>query len=223
MMNVLLRSTVFAVGVSQALSPLRVGDVAQQLSAQDVVDIERAGSAAGSPPWLLVSVRGQIVGLQSVAMYLAPEAATNELRRGRMVELVRVSLQANIASTTRLTPGVWTVKGTGNYAQVRVADRDFDRIEDDRDVNRPFQVEGKFDDVELVSLVRFLRSSPMGPTPDARTATGPVHGEWPIERLVRQSTSVDIDLIAGRLEWERVRLHRQGPDWVILSIGRVFA
>jgi hypothetical protein len=187
MTNVLLRSTVFAVGVLQALSPLRVGDVAQQLSAQDVVDIERAGSAAESPPWLLVGVRGQIVGLQSVAMYLPP------------------------------------LKGTGNYAQVGVADRDFDRIEDDRDVNRPFQVEGKFDDVELVSLVRFLRSSPMGPTPDARTATGPVHGEWPIERLVRQSTSVDIDLIAGRLEWERVRLRQQGPDWVILSIGRVVA
>lgn len=49
MMTVLLRSTVFAVGLSQALTPLRVGDVAQQLSTQDVVDIERAVSAAGSP------------------------------------------------------------------------------------------------------------------------------------------------------------------------------
>lgn len=89
-MSVLLRSTVFAVGLSQALTPLRVGDVAQQLSTQDVVDIERAVSAAGSSAWLLVGVRGQIVGLQSVAMYLPPETATNELRRGRMIELVRV-------------------------------------------------------------------------------------------------------------------------------------
>ena len=223
MMNVLLRSTVFAVGVSQALTPLRVGDVAQQLSTQDVVDIESAGSAVGSSPWLFVGVRGQVVSLQSVAMYLPPETATSELRRGRMIELVRVLPQADIASMMQLTPGVWTVKGTDNYAQVRVADRDFDRIEDDRDVNRPFQVVGKFDDVELVSLVRFLRSSPIGPTPDARTATGPVHGEWPIQQLVRQSTSIDIDFMAGHLAWERVRLRQQGPDWVILSIGRVFA
>lgn len=222
-MTVLLRSTVFAVGLSQALTPLRVGDVAQQLSTQDVVDIERAVSAAGSPPWLLVGVRGQIVGLESAAMYLPPETATNELRRGRMVELVRVLPQADIASMVQLTPNVWTVRGTDNYAQVRVADWDFDRIEDDRDVNRPFQVVGEFHDVEVVSLVRFLRSNPIGPTPDARTATGPVHGEWPIQRLVRQSTSIDIDLIAGHFAWERVRVRQQGPDWVIVSIGRIFA
>jgi hypothetical protein len=56
-----------------------------------------------------------------------------------------------------------------------------------------------------------------------RPPTGTVHGDWPIQQLVRQSTSIDIDPSAPeRLSWELVRLRQQGPNWVILSIARVF-
>ena len=75
---------------------------------------------------------------EHVEAYLAPTTTTPELRRGTVVS----------GQLTR------------SYAQVAIPGRSFDQIDDEQDINRPFQVIGNFDDAELVSLVQLLRSNP---------------------------------------------------------------
>jgi hypothetical protein len=218
--------------VFQATAPalVRLGDVARQLSEQDVADIERAVAPGGARPWLLNGPHGQVTDLQFIEAYLPPETATTELRRGSVISVVRGSASALAMigirpASPEATRQTWTVTGTFSYAQVAIADRDFDHVRGDEDVNRPFRVSGSFGDVELVSLVWFVRSSPSGPTPDARTTSGSVHGDWPIVTVIRQTDSIDVRLRrpGQDLSWESVKLRPLGPGWVVISISRVFA
>jgi hypothetical protein len=209
-----------AAAFSQATAPtpIRLGEVARQLSVQEIANIEGL-LPPGGKPWLLI---GEGLGfmsapVHSVEAYLPPETTTRELRRG-----VVIPLQRRIVTT----PEAWSVVNsasrpratTGRYAQVAVEGRTFDQIQGDQDSNRPFWVDGRFEDSELVSIVAFIRSSPV-PASGQRPITA-----GPIITLTRQSDdSVAIMTRLGAHESQRVILRKQGQSWVIAQVSVISA
>ena len=105
--------------------------------------------------------------------------------------------------------------GSGTYAQVAIPGREFDQIEGDQDINRPFHVIGNFDDTELVGLVRFLRSNP--PTIGGESnAIRP----WPILSIYRKGDgSVEILLRETNMKGQRITVRQTDHDWAIIRVG----
>jgi hypothetical protein len=130
---------------------LRTGDVARQLTDQELAALELV-LPSGATPWLLDGDPTQAPGIQSILAYLSPTTATSTLRRGTVITVTRRTLPLPLTA--------WAVERSWSYAQVAIPGRQFDKIEGDQDINRPFVVIGDFDDTELVSLVGFLRSNP---------------------------------------------------------------
>jgi hypothetical protein len=187
----------------------RTGDVARQLTEQDLAAIEMV-LPSGSIPWLLNGDHGNAAGLEYVEAYLPPTSTTlisarsPLLRRGMVVTVIR--------RTKPLTE--WTAQETRSYAQVAIPRRGtLDQIEGDQDPNRPFPVIGRFNDEELVTLVQFLRSDP--PT------RGPDHVQsWPILLVVRQADdSVRVWLRGTATSGQFITLRQSGRDWVIVAVG----
>ena len=191
--------------------PLRTGDVARKLSQEDVAAIERT-LPSGEKPWLLNGERGQVVLSEYIEAYLSTTATTPALRRGMVVSVMR-----------RIRPAVgeWSLSRTESYAQVAIPGRSFDDIQGDQDINRPFRVIGRFDDDELIRLVRFLRSDPPYRGRSDAPYRGPGHIEpWPILSVQRKDDdSVDVTLRGGNLRGQQVTLRQSGQDWVIVSVG----
>ena len=187
--------------------PLRTGDVARHLSEEDVPAIERI-LPSGEKPWLLNGDHGNIDGgLQYIEAYLPPTSTTPLLRRGTVITVKRRTL-----SPFSLTITDWTVAETHSYAQVAIAGRSFDEIEGDQDINRPFGVNSRFDDDELVRLVHFLRSDP------------PLRGDahivpWPILLIVRNDDdSVQVMSRGGDGHGQLIKLRQVGQDWMIVIV-----
>ena len=205
---------------------IRIGDVARQLSDQDIAEIERVASTGGRKPWLLNGPRGQIADLRSVEVYLAPDKSTPELRRGAVIDLVTGSVGALAASGIRPAGGAtansWTAMRTEAYCQVAIPGRGYNQVEADGDINRPFRIVGQFDDAELVGLVRFVRSSPPGPVGASRSTRRAVHGDWPVTAVVRQQDSIQVRIRSDDFSSELVTLRRQESGWLVTKIETVF-
>jgi hypothetical protein len=190
-------------------TPLRLGDLARALSEQDLANIERA-LPAGDKPWLLIGDRGQGGSkIQFIEAYMPPETTSPEMRRGRMIRLIR-----RVSDSP--TPESWTINNnfqqgqgmSGTYAQVVVAGRGFEQIQSDQDINRPFFVTGRFDDAELFSLVTFLR---------------PNSGD-PIQYVVRQSDDAVAVGIRETSTTSRVlTIRKQGQGWIIVGTAHGMA
>jgi hypothetical protein len=95
---------------------------------------------------------------------------------------------------------------------VAIPGRQFDNIEGDQDINRPFFVIGTFDDTELVSLVSFLRSDPL-------TAEGEV-SHWPI-LLIQREVDDSVEVRTRRAAWDGqvITLRQTGSEWAIIQVG----
>ena len=201
-----------------AIAQIRLGDVARQLSEQDVASLERLLPANGKP-WLLIAEGlGAMSGpFHSVEAYLPPETTTRELRRG-----VVIPLQRRIAPT----PEAWSLvnaapsarQTTGRYAQVAVEGRNFDQIQSDQDINRPFWVDGRLDDSELVSIVAFIRNQPLQTLfafpPVTPLRAGPIH------TIAREAADfVTVWTRLGTQESQVVTLRKQGQSWVITQVS----
>jgi hypothetical protein len=180
---------------------IRTGDVARQLTEQDVEALELV-LPAGAKPWLLNGDHVQVGNLQVVDAYLPPTTATPTLRRGQIIGVSR-----QIFPTTE-----WITGAAQSYAQVAIPGRNFDQIAGDQDINRPFRVVGRFDDTELVRLIVFLRSTP-------RRGTDAIQS-WPILSVNRRADdSVEIRLRGAPLQGQKIRLRQAGQDWVIVSVA----
>jgi hypothetical protein len=193
------------VSVSQSSStPIRTGDVSRRLTEQDVATLELV-LPSGAKPWLLNGDPAQLPGFENIQAYLSPTTATSTLRRGPVVFLTR-----------RISPiAEWAVGGSGTYAQVAIPGRQFDQIEGDQDINRPFHVIGNFDDTELVGLVRFLRSNP--PTIGGESnAIRP----WPIISINRKGDgSVEIRNRGEVNKGQWITVRQTQHDWAIIRVG----
>ena len=193
------------VSVSQSSSTtIRTGDVSRRLTQQDVAALELA-LPSGAKPWLLNGDPAQFAGLENIQAYLSPTTATSTLRRGPVIFVTR-----SISPITE-----WAVEGSGTYAQVAIPGREFDQIEGDQDINRPFHVIGNFDDTELVGLVRFVRSNP--PTIGGESnAIRP----WPILSINRKGDgSVEIRLRETNWKGQEITVRQTDHDWAIIRVG----
>jgi hypothetical protein len=99
---------------------------------------------------------------------------------------------------------------------VAIPEREFDQIEGDQDINRPFQVIDNFDDAELSGLVTFLRSNP--PTIGSKSnAVQP----WPILSITRNADeSVAVALRGVVLNGQSITVRQTERGWTIIRIGR---
>jgi hypothetical protein len=202
---VLLLFVLLFVSVSQSsLTTIRTGDVSRQLTEQDVAALERV-LPSGAKPWLLNGDPAQIADSEFIQAYLSPTTATSTLRRGPVITVMR-----------RISPLTeWAVQGSGTYAQVAIPGREFDQIEGDDDINRPFQVFGNFDDTELVGLVRFLRSNPP-------TIGGEINAIrlWPILFINRKANgSVKVLLRGAIMQGQSITVRQTDHDWAIIRVG----
>ena len=205
--------------------PPRIGDIARRLTDQDVADISNLATTPAQKPWLLIGPRGQISDLEVIEAYWTAGPSSAELRRGPVSTVARGSAKALVAAGIKPTLSVergWMLISVSSYAQVAVRGRAFDDIRSDRDINRPFIVAGTFTDDEVMSLVRFLRSGPVGPSSNRDTPQNAVHGDWPVLRVSRSNSSVDARLRGDDFKEQEVKLRPQGTGWVILSVNTVF-
>src|SRR5262245_47833048 len=145
--------------------------------------------------------------MQYAQAFLPATVSTPALRRGTVITVER-----------RKPLDAWVAQRAESYAQVAIPGRNFDQIEGDQDINRPFRVIGRFDDTELVQLVELLRSNPpirgVGPGPHAIQS-------WPILSIDRKfmGDTVEVLLRGGVMQGQYITLRQAGQDWVIVSAG----
>ena len=209
MLNIAFELVLLAAWLAQSGTAvtLRTGDVARQLTEQDIAALEMV-LPSGAKPWLLDGDRSIRPNTQYIEAYLSPITATSTLRRGSVIAVTR-----QIAPRTE-----WTAEWSVSYAQVAIPGRNFDQIEGDQDINRPFRVIGRFDDSELVQLVEFLRSNP--PTPGFGPGPNAIQS-WPILSIDRKfmGDTVEVLLRGAVMQGQYIRLRQAGQDWVIVSAG----
>jgi hypothetical protein len=189
---------------SAATMPLRTGEVARQLTEQDLAALEMV-LPAGEKPWLLNGDRPQYGAGQYIEAFLPPTVSTLALRRGIGISVERRNAR-NIFERPEPSDA-WVVKRSEWYAQVAITGRSFDQIQGDQDINRPFRVIGRFDDSELVGAVQSLRSDP-------------VPMAWPILSMVRETDdSVKVMLRRTAFDGQIVVLRQAGQDWIVTPVG----
>ncbi len=185
-----------------------IGAVGLQLSDQDVAGLQSV-LPGGATPWLLIGEPNQLSStLQIIQAYLPPTVTRSDFRRGQV---------ASVRRRTTPTPEAWTISsvpsgGTETWAQVAIAGRKFDQILDDQDINRPFRVMGTIDDADLVSLVKFLRTTSSSAS---REAVQP----WPIHTVDARASQVVVMLRKTAMSGQRVTIQKQGQTWIVISAG----
>ena len=200
----------------------RLGSVGQRLTDAQVAELEQIAATAGSKPWLLVGDEAFTPPPTSwfVDIYLAPEVATDQLRRGR----IQTAISEGNPSGADRKP--WRLYGSASWAQVAVRGRAFEEIAGDQDINRAFRVSGSFADDEIVSLIAFIRTSPKsssppsasGPTAIARIFTD-VEGSWPVGRIRRTSNvTVEVLLLKSQHDGQTVSVSRVDGSWVVTHL-----
>ncbi len=183
--------------------PLRTGDLARQLTEQDIAALELV-LPPGSTPWLLNGDRAQFGNTQFIQAFLPATVSTLALLRGSVISVQR-----------QKPSDAWVVQRTESYAQVAVAGRNFDQIQGDQDINRPFRIIGSFDDSELVRLVEDLRSDT---TADERYL-GAIH-TWPILSVVRKAEdSVEVMLRGAAMQGLVIMQRQTGQGWMVVVVG----
>jgi hypothetical protein len=206
-LNIVFQFVVLWASVAQSsTTTLRTGDVARQLTEQDIAALELV-LPSGRKLWFLNGDPAQMPKSQLIQAFLFPITATPLSRRGLVFWIKR-----GIDPITE-----WTAEAAESYAQVAIPGRDFDQIEGDQDINRPFRVVGNFSDSELVRLVDVLRSNP--PT-RGRGANAIAIQPWPIlsvERRANDSVKVMLREAVGR--GQGITLRQAGQDWIIVEVG----
>ena len=98
-------------------TPLRTGDVARQLTEQDIAALGLV-LPPGGRPWLLNRDRAQVPNAQFIQAFLPATIVTPALRRGAVISLER-----------RVPAAAWVTQRAESYAQVAIAGRNFARPE----------------------------------------------------------------------------------------------
>jgi hypothetical protein len=204
-------------------APTRLGDVARQFADADMAGISRAAADLGSAPWLVAADPSQLAGQTNVVVFLSPQTTTPRMRRGMGLNLERRKLEAVTPAASQRLPAAndWIMRGTVNWAQVKVGDREFTAIEGDQDLNRPFIVRGRFSTAELLGIVSLIRTSPPAPA-DAPAADPAVRGEWPIESMSREVDGFDVRLRRDYQSWQRVLVRADGDTFTVASASMLY-
>jgi hypothetical protein len=173
---------------SPSRPPYRVGPSGDRLNEADLAELARVAQELGETRWVVVG-RGTPFQKEPewlVDVYFAPSVRTARVRRGRAM-----SLKAPLPAWEAFdAPKTWSRVELFDWAQVPIANRPADEVIGNRDLNRPFRIEGTISDATLVSALAAIRHSPLLPplrdwrpgqpiTPLALQ----VQGAWPIARV----------------------------------------
>jgi hypothetical protein len=195
----------------QSVPTLGEPDVVARLNGTDIALIKERANDSCPTLWLVQAFRSQMADSQYVAAYCAAAPAQHGavfLRRGSYV------------GVSKRPASPWAVSATGQYAQVTDTGKP-DHLSGVRDIRRPFRVSGVFTDVELVSLVAYVRSSPPGPRPLGKRDER-VEGGWPLNGVWKKDDgSVDVGLAEDDMAAQVVKLRRVNERWEIVSISFV--
>jgi hypothetical protein len=196
--------------------PVVIGDL-EKLSNDEIVELRSFSRTMARGPWLISAKAGQLGHMAQ--LYLSPETDTGAFRRGAFLT-ARLGLRDPSGRRS------WSHEENfgGAYAQVAVEGRSLNDVQGDRDIMRPFEVTGAFDDMELVSLIRFIRSKPTSPISNQLGASKPVSGDQPVSSVGRMQTLPQRFSgrgLLGRMETSQRRLiegrlERPNPDGYVV-------
>lgn len=213
----------------QAVPPLRLGPTSDRLTAEDLDQIGAITQQKGGRSWLILgrSLSGPGGGSipWEVWTFLEPAGPTGPVRRGVLLRLVarlpRVDAYA--------APKSWTIRATRQWAQIVTPGQAPDKLEDSRDRNRPFAIEGELSDSILQEVVGVIRSSPVlgDPAPvGVNQAPSPllcqVQGAWPILSIrLQDGGRVEVTLVRDddELSGQTVVVQKTGRRWVLASVN----
>ena len=195
------------------------------VGADEAAQIARLSQGQGTP-WFVTRRPGMLGGI--VWVVLRPDTSTPRIRRGRYLEMC--AWRCNEAPR-RIGDGPYewhfdqsSPESIGRYAQIVMSGRDPDDLRTVGDPNRPFVVAGDFSDDELVSLVEFIRSSPVVAAgssekrvPFLVTSADTVQGTMPISRIVggppaTGETTVILEMTG--LGYQGVNVVRRAGCWI---------
>jgi hypothetical protein len=194
-----LRYALVAVGcLSPGYSPERpwppqeVFIEAKDLTPDEMEQVRRLVRPARKP-WLISGFRRDL-GAKSTArrtwlgVYLQPDLENGRLRRGRVLYLeISTPTGAGKKASGR-------IESTAKYAQVVVPGGRPDEGKRKWNLQRPFLVDGEFDDETLFGLVELIRSNPEGPPRPNGAPSLRVRGSLPISRVRRTENGVEVTL-----------------------------
>ena len=146
----------------------------------------------------------QFGNAQFIQAFLPATVSTPVLRRGEVIGVER-----------RNPLDAWVVQRAESYAQVAIAGRNFDQIQGDQDINRPFRVIGHFDDSELVRLVESLRSEATLSERDLGSIQ-----TWPILSVTRKTDdTVEVMLRGADMQGQLIMQRQAGENWTVVVVG----
>ena len=204
---------------AQNTAPIVFGRQAAWLRPADVESIARAVRSYGGPSWLITDVRRSPPDRNgefqwSALAYVASTTATAEFRRGALVRVNAGLTTEQLADPARWSADASTVR---QWAQVAIPGRPFDDVKGEQDDNLPLTISGDITDADLLSVVRFLRSSPVIAVPPGLNlgqVPGPVRGiRGPAIRhpmlpgvrvVIARSAECSYDIV----------LERRGETWI---------
>jgi hypothetical protein len=192
--------------------PYRFGPLGTRLLAEDLAAI---ADASGGQPWAVFGWYSQVLPeVRYVDAFLAPTLVNARLRRGPLIYLQCSPVAHEVLC------GSWKAASKGgHYAQVT---DDPDGFGTDLTIGspseRPMRVVGEFTDQELLSLVKYVRSSPRTRLPDGTEGMS-ISGSDPILEVERQSDiSAEVTLSFDGGSGQTATIVRTRTGWHVINV-----
>jgi hypothetical protein len=228
MTNIVLAVLLVGLGV-QAQAPIRIGPTSDQLAREDLDQFAAIARQEGGRVWLILGRSLFGPGGSSIPWeawtFLEPAASTEPVRRGVLLRLVAQLPAVGAFSSLKS----WRIRATGQWAQIAPPGTTAARLENSRDLNRPFAVDQGLSDTVLQEVVEVIRRSPVldRPAPTSASQTPSplvtqVQGSWPILAVqLRPDASVEVTLVqdAAELSGQSIVLRRVANHWVVSSVN----
>jgi hypothetical protein len=197
--------------------PGRVYIEAKDLSPADMVQVRGFTRPTGKKPWWIYGFRyeprGSTYARTQLWIYLQPDEENGRVRRGRAM---RVEIAASSSARARMPS---RVESTWKYAQVAEIGRRPDELKGRSDLQRPFLLDGEFNDQTLVNVVTFIRSSPESEPRRNGAWPARVNGSLPITYVRRSGERIEVTLNVDDFHGESVTLEERNGRLVIVKHG----
>jgi hypothetical protein len=191
---------------------------AKDLTPAEMAQVRRLVRPTGKEPWLIYGFRYGL-GAKSIprrtllALYLQPDVERGRLRRGRVLH---AEISAPPLEGQKASPGI---QFTGKYVQIVAIGRRPEEVNGKWDLNRPFLVDGEFDDQTLFRLVALIRRSLQGPQPPNAGPAARISGSLAISRVRRIDDGMEVTLDRDDSHGEWVTLEERNGRLVIVNHG----